>query len=158
MAAFFDAGNLLVDLYAGVGTHGLALRRLFRRVLCVEGVRSSVADARASIAAGRVDNVEVLANPIHRAQRRLRSEKPDAVILNPSRAGAEKPALETIIASPAKALAYLSCDPTTLSRDVALLIRGGFKLVTVQAVDMMPQTRQVEALALLRRTGSSGRG
>lgn len=151
MADFFAQGDLLLDLYAGVGTHGLALRRLFRRVLCVEGVRSSVADARASIAAGRVDNVEVLANPIHRAQRRLRSEKPDAVILNPSRAGAEQSALETIIASPARSLAYLSCDPSTLSRDLALLISGGFKLVSIQAVDMMPQTRQVEALALLRR-------
>ncbi len=151
MTDFFANGGLLLDLYAGVGTHGLALRRQFRRVLCVEGVRSSVADARASITEGRVDNVEVLASPIHRAQRRLRSEKPDAVILNPSRAGAERPALETIIASPTRSLAYLSCDPSTLSRDLALLISGGFKLVTAQAVDMMPQTRQVEALALLRR-------
>ncbi len=151
MAAFFGSGALLLDLYAGVGTHGLALRQLFQRVLCVEGVRSSVADARASLTAGRVDNVEVLANPIHRALRRLRSEKPNAVILNPSRAGADPPALEAIINSPARSLAYLSCDPATLTRDLAMLIGGGFKLVTVQAVDMMPQTRQVEALALLRR-------
>jgi len=152
MAEFLGGGSLLVDLYAGVGTHGLALRHLFRRVLCVEGVRSSVADARASITAGEVDNVEVLASPIHRALRRLRSEKPEAVILNPSRVGAEPLALEMVIASPARSLAYLSCDPTTLCRDLAELIGGGFKLVTVQAVDMMPQTRQVEALALLRRS------
>ena len=151
MAEFLGNGKLLIDLYAGVGTHGLALRQNFRRVLCVEGVRSSVADGRATIRAGRVDNVEILANPIHRAQRRLRSEKPEAVILNPSAAGADVPALETINASPARRLAYLSCDPATLSRDLAVLTKGGFKLVTVQAVDMMPQTRQVEALALMRR-------
>jgi len=151
MAEFLDGGKLLVDLYAGVGTHGLALRRRFRRVLCVEGVRSSVADAKASIKAGRVENVEILGSPIHRAQSRLRSERPDAIILNPSAAGADPPTLEMIVSSPAQRLAYLSCDPTTLVRDLAALIEGGFQLVTIQAIDMMPQTRQVEALAFLRR-------
>ena len=151
MAAFLGGGNLLLDLYAGVGTHGLALRKDFRRVLCVEGVRSSVADARASIKEGQVDNVEILANPIHRTLRRLRSERPEAVILNPSGVGADLPALGAIIESPARSVAYLSCNPTTLARDLAALIDGGFKLVTVQAIDMMPQTRQVEALAFLRR-------
>ena len=151
MAEFLDGGKLLVDLYAGVGTHGLALRRRFDRVLCVEGVKSSVADGRASIKAGRVENVEILANPIHRALRRLGSEKPEAVILNPSAAGADPPILEMIVGSTARSVAYLSCDPTTLARDLAALIGGGFKLVTIQAIDMMPQTRQVEALAFLRR-------
>jgi len=151
MAAFLGGGNLLLDLYAGVGTHGLALRQNFRRVLCVEGVRSSVADARASIKEGQVDNVEILANPIHRTLRRLRSEKPEAIILNPSGVGADPPALEAIIGSTARSVAYLSCNPTTLARDLAALIGGGFKLVTAQVIDMMPQTRQVEALAFLRR-------
>lgn len=151
MAEILDGGKLLVDLYAGVGTHGLALRQRFRRVLCVEGVRSSVADAKASIKAGRVDNVEVLGSPIHRAQRRLRSERPDAIILNPSAAGADPPTLQMILASPARRVAYLSCDPATLVRDLAQLIDGGFQLVTIQAIDMMPQTKQVEALAFLRR-------
>ena len=98
-----------------------------------------------------MDNVEILANPIHRALRRLRSEKPEAVILNPSAGGTDPPALEAIIASPARRLAYLSCDPATLTRDLAVLIDGGFTLVTAQPVDMMPQTRQVEALVFLRR-------
>lgn len=151
MAEFLGSGGLLVDLYAGVGTHGLALRESFRRVLCVEGVRSSVADARASITAGRVERVEVLASPLRRAIRRLRSERPDAVILNPSAAGAESAVLEAIVGSPARRLAYLSCDPATLARDLGMLVRGGFELATVQAVDMMPQTSQIEALALLRR-------
>ena len=151
MAEFLGSGKLLVDLYAGVGTHGLALRHNFRRVLCVEGVRSSVADGRASMKTGHVDNVEILANPIHRALRRLHSERPDAVILNPSAAGADPPTLEMIVDSPARSVAYLSCDPSTLVRDLEVLINGGFQVVTIQAIDMMPQTRQVEALAFLRR-------
>jgi 23S rRNA (uracil1939-C5)-methyltransferase len=151
MEEFLGNGKLLLDLYAGVGTHGLALRSHFRRVLCVEGVRSSVADAKATIKTGRVDNVEILANPIHRTLRRLSSERPEAVILNPSAAGADSPTLEMIVKSSARRVAYLSCDPTTLARDLAALIGGGFQLVTIQAIDMMPQTRQVEALAFLRR-------
>ena len=119
--------------------------------MCVEGVRSSVADAKASIKSGHVDNVEILGSPIHRAQRRLRSERPDAVILNPSAAGADPPTLEMIVSSPARRAAYLSCDPKTLVRDLEILIKGGFQLVTIRAIDMMPQTRQVEALAFLRR-------
>jgi len=151
MGEFFGAGDLLIDLYAGVGTHGLALRRLFRQVLCVEGVRSSVADARSSIKSGRVTNVEILANPIHRTLRRLKSEKAEAFILNPSAVGADSPALEAVTTSTARSVAYLSCDPETLARDLAILIDGGYKLLTVQAIDMMPQTRQIECLALLRR-------
>jgi len=86
------------------------------------------------------------------------TEKPEAIILNPAAAGADPPALETIVDSTARLLAYLSCDPETLARDLAVLVKGGFKLVTVQAVDMMPQTNQVESLALLRRTGATRNG
>jgi 23S rRNA (uracil1939-C5)-methyltransferase len=151
MASFLGSGECLTDLYAGVGTHALALRNNFKRVLCVEGVRRSVADANSTIKVGMVDNVEVLASPVDRAVRRLRSERPDAVILNPSRAGADQAALDTIIASPARRLAYLSCNPVTLIRDLAVLMSGGFELASAQPVDMMPQTNQVEALVFLRR-------
>lgn len=151
MAEFLGEGNLLLDLYAGVGTHGFALRDQFQSVLCVEGVRSAVADAKATIKAGRIRNVEILGSPIRRAARRLHASKPDAVVLNPSAAGAERPALDTINRSTARRLAYLSCDPQTLARDLAILVAGGFALESVQAIDMMPQTWQIESLALLKR-------
>lgn len=151
MGDFLGQGGLLVDLYAGVGTHGLALRRGFRRVICIEGVRSAVADAKASIKAGRVGNVEVLASSTGRAVRRMRSETPDAIVLNPSAAGADRPTLDWINGSKARSLAYLSCDPETLARDLAVLVGGGYQLDSVQAVDMMPQTSQIESLAFLRR-------
>ncbi len=151
MEEFLGTGELLVDLFAGVGTHALAMRRLFTRVLCVEGVRASVADARATIAANRIDSIEVIASPVKRALHRLQAEAPDAVILNPSREGADTATLEMLLASPARRIAYLSCEPKTLVRDLEVLINGGFTLATLQPVDMMPQTRQVEALALLHR-------
>jgi tRNA/tmRNA/rRNA uracil-C5-methylase (TrmA/RlmC/RlmD family) len=151
MERHLGRGRLVVDLYSGVGTHGLALRGNFRRVLCVEGSRSSVADLKATVRAHGLSGVEVAASAVERALRRLSDTELDAVILNPSRAGASESVLRAIAGSSASRVAYLSCEPKTLSRDLDELRRGGFALVSAQPIDMMPQTAQVEALALLRR-------
>jgi len=151
MLAFLKGGTVLADLYSGVGTHGLALRQHFRRVLCVEGVRSSIADTKATIQRYRITDITVIAKPIERTLKQLHEAHADCVVMNPSRAGAKLSVLETLIASHAKRLVYLSCDPQTLSRDLDVLVQGGFKLVSAQPIDMMPQTRQVEAMVFLKR-------
>jgi 23S rRNA (uracil1939-C5)-methyltransferase len=155
---FFGEGEMLVDLYAGVGTHGLSLRKSFRRVVLVEGTRSAAADAKATVRSHGLRDVEVIASSVERALRRLEALSPDALLLNPSRAGATQSVLRAIAASGARKVAYLSCEPETLTRDLSLLARLGFDVASVQPIDMMPQTRQVEALALLerRRHRSSG--
>jgi 23S rRNA (uracil1939-C5)-methyltransferase len=151
MERHLGCGRLVADLYSGVGTHGLALRRNFPRVLFVEGSRSAVADLKATIRAHGLPGVEVAASAVERALRRLSDPELDAVVLNPSRAGASESVLRAIAGSRASRVAYLSCEPKTLCRDLDVLRRGGFDLVSAQPIDMMPQTAQVEALALLRR-------
>ncbi|MCP3960620.1 MAG: class I SAM-dependent RNA methyltransferase [bacterium] len=158
MAEFLDGGDVLADLYSGVGTHGLVLSRTspgggqrFRRVVCVEGVRSAVADAKATIQRHRLTDVEVIAKPVERALGPLIDARADSVIMNPSRAGAKLKVLEALAASEARKIVYLSCNPATLCRDLDFLVASGFRLVSAQPIDMMPQTRQVEAIALLRR-------
>ncbi len=151
MAEFLGEGDVLADLYAGVGTHGLALRKNFRRVLFIEGSRSAVSDLKSTIRRHEIEDVEVAGSSVERSLGRLRDVRPDAVVLNPSPAGADKAALQAIANSPAKKVAYLSCDPTTLARDLGFLQSRKFETVSVQPLDMMPQTRQVEALALLSR-------
>ena len=151
MQQFFGRGDVLADLYAGVGTHGFALRRQFRRVLFSEGSRSACADLKSTIRARRVSDVSVSAVAVERGLDRLREEAPDAVVLNPSRAGARETVLTAIAQCPVTKLAYLSCDPTTLSRDLNILHGHGFTVRSVQPIDMMPQTGQVEALGLLTR-------
>jgi 23S rRNA (uracil1939-C5)-methyltransferase len=150
-------GRLLADLYSGVGTHGLALRRSFGRVLFVEGARSAVADLKATIRSHGLSNLEPAASSVERALAKLRDPELDAVVLNPSRAGAGDSVLRAIAASTATRVAYLSCEPSTLSRDLEALHREGFEVVSAQPIDMMPQTSQVEALALLRRTMRANR-
>ncbi len=151
MAEFLGRGEVLADLYAGVGTHGLALREAFRRVVCVEGVRSAVADTKATIKRYQLKGIDVIGKPVERALGPLAEAKADCVVMNPSRAGARRAVLETLATSPARRIAYLSCDPKTLCRDLDFLVASGFRTVSVQPIDMMPQTRQVEAIALLRR-------
>ncbi len=151
MEQFFGRGDVLADLYAGVGTHGLALRRQFRRVLFSEGNRSAVADLKSTIRARRIGDIRIAPVAVERGLDQLREEAPDAVVLNPSRAGARETVLDAIAQCPVTKLVYLSCNPATLCRDLDLLCRLGFKVRSVQPIDMMPQTRQVEALALLTR-------
>ena len=151
MERHLGGGRLVADLYSGVGTHGLALRRNFQRFLFVEGSRSEVADLKATIRSLGLFAVEVIASAVERALRRLNDPELDAVVLNPSRAGARESVLQAIAGSRASRVAYLSCEPTTLCRDLDALLRGGFALVSAQPIDMMPQTSQVEALALLQR-------
>ena len=79
-------------------------------------------------------------------------------MLNPSRAGADESVLEAIAATTAKRIAYLSCEPATLCRGLDLLRRKGFVVRSVQPIDMMPQTRQVEALVLLYRADDQKEG
>jgi tRNA/tmRNA/rRNA uracil-C5-methylase (TrmA/RlmC/RlmD family) len=154
MQRHLGEGRLVVDLYAGVGTHGLALRGSFERVLFVEGTRSAVADLEATVRNHGLRAVEVIASAVERSLRSLDDPKLDAVVLNPSRAGARESVLRAIASSRARRVAYLSCEPDTLCRDLDALLHGGFTAVSVQPIDMMPQTSQVEALALLRRGGS----
>jgi len=151
MTEFLDRGDVLLDLYSGVGTHGLVLRRGFHRVVCVEGTRSAVADTKATIKRHRLKGIEVIAKPVERSLAPIVAAEADCVVMNPSRAGARLTVLESLAASAARKIAYLSCDPKTLCRDLDVLVKRGFRLVSAQPIDMMPQTRQVEALALLTR-------
>ena len=158
MERFFERGDVLADLYAGVGTHGLTLRRLFRRVLFSEGSRTAVADLKATIRHHGVTDYRIAAVAVERGLEQLMDEAPDAVVLNPSRAGAREAVLDAVSRCPVTKLAYLSCDATTLCRDLDILVRKGFTIGSLQPIDMMPQTRQVEALALLTRpTGPRAR-
>ena len=127
------------------------MRKLLRRVWFAEGNRSAVADLKSTIRRERITDFGISAVAVERALDRLRAEAPDAIVLNPSRAGAEERVLDAVAATPAGKIAYLSCDPQTLCRDLDILRGKGFAIHSLQPLDMMPQTRQVEVLALLFR-------
>jgi len=151
MYGFLGGGRLLADLYAGVGTHAFGLGRAYERVVAVEGMRGSAADAKDTITRSGVDTVEIIAAPVERSLRRLEELSPDHVVMNPSRIGAHRRVIGWLGASKVRRIAYLSCDPRSLAHDLDGLVERGFRLTSVQPIDMMPQTAQVEALAFLER-------
>ena len=147
-------GRLAVDLYAGVGLFTLPLARRFSRVISVESGREAAQFARHNIAANQAANVELQPARVEQwlaefLRRRTAEDEPvDLLLLDPPRAGAAD-VIEAIVALQPARVVYVSCDPTTLARDLRGLIDGGYALDRVTGVDLFPQTYHVETVAHL---------
>jgi 23S rRNA (uracil1939-C5)-methyltransferase len=147
------SGDTAFDLFAGAGFFTLPLARRWRRVLAVESDARAAGDLRHNLASAGITNVSVDAAPVERALRRaaVRRLEPDLVLLDPPRAGLARGAASALAALPASRVIYVSCDPATLARDLAGLVRGGLRLARVRGFDLFPQTPHVEAVAVLER-------
>ena len=142
------ASDVLLDAYAGVGTIAVLLAPYVSRVMAVEESTAAVADAREN-AAG-LDNVQFILGKSEEVLSRL-PHKPDAVVLDPPRAGCHPRTLRGLMElAPAK-VAYVSCDAETLARDLKLLCERSYSLEHVIPLDMFPQTHHIECVALLSR-------
>ncbi len=145
-------GDTAVDLYCGAGLFTLPLAGRFTRVVGVEASDTAITYARRNLKAARLTNANVeCARVGDWLKRRAADFAPiDLVLLDPPRAGVEdRDALDGILTLQSKRIAYVSCDPATLARDLRELIGGGYTLDSVTAFDMFPQTHHVETIAHL---------
>jgi 23S rRNA (uracil1939-C5)-methyltransferase len=153
MRAHLGSDGPLYDLYCGVGVHGLMIeRRSTDPDRCVVGIEESsaaVAAARANAARLGVCARYVAGRVEERLAEELARRAATRFVLNPARAGCRPEVLDAIAATPGARVAYLSCNPQTLARDLAQMARRRFHASAVQPVDLMPQTDQVETLALI---------
>lgn len=141
--------RLAVDLYAGVGFFTLPLAEIFERVVAVEGSPIAVRYSRKNVP----HNVKILQAPVENSLHRV--PNPDFLFLDPPRAGAKR---EVIVAAAEKTrerIAYLSCDPVTFSRDAQLLAKSGWRLATLDLLDLFPNTHHVETLGSFERVQRS---
>jgi 23S rRNA (uracil1939-C5)-methyltransferase len=138
--------DVLLDAYAGVGTFAKTLAPLVRKVIAIEVSASSVADGKLNTEDSA--NVEWIVGAVEAVLPELR-ERPTAVVLDPSRQGCGAPALEALITAEVPRIAYVSCEPSTLARDLRILVDGGYTLKHVQPVDLFPQTYHIECVATL---------
>lgn len=153
-AHFTDRGAVLLDLFAGAGAHAFALADLAEQVIAVEEVGPAVADGIAAAAALGLSHLRFVTGTVEAVLRDRLPDLPEGpllTVLNPSRRGVRPEALETLATLSPTRLAYLSCEPFTLARDLDLLVRAGFAIDRVVPLDMLPQTDHVETLALLTR-------
>ncbi len=138
------AGERALDLYCGVGLFAGVLADAGVRVTGVEGGRDAVELARLNVPRARFH-----AGPVDRVLRRLRGGV-DLVVLDPPRAGAGRAVMAEIARRGPRAVAYVSCDPATLARDIAAF-GSGYRVGSLRAFDLFPMTAHVECVAILLR-------
>jgi 23S rRNA (uracil1939-C5)-methyltransferase len=151
--AQLEGWERVYDLYCGLGTIALSLARHAGEVWGAEISEEAVAGAIASAARNGIGNARFRAGEVRQLARALLESvgRPDVVVLDPPRAGVGRKALERVLACSPKRIVYVSCNPTTLAADAALLAAGGLTLRRVRPVDMFPQTHHIECVALLER-------
>jgi 23S rRNA (uracil1939-C5)-methyltransferase len=141
------AGGLALDLYAGVGLFSVPLGREFQRVVSVEADPAAARDLDANISSAGVPVQTVNAD----AAKFLAdwNDRPDLVVLDPPRSGAPPELVAALGRLKPSRIAYLSCDPSTLARDLGELLKAGFRIAEMHLFDVFPQTYHIETLVHL---------
>ena len=144
-------GDEAMDLYCGAGTFTLPLARACGFVSAVESYGPAVRDLRRNLELAGLDNVDAVGGD---AGLEFPNTDADIIVVDPPRQGLAAEVVEQLSKQPARAIAYVSCDPATLARDLARFAQAGtFAPARVTPVDLFPQTFHVETVCLLTHKG-----
>lgn len=148
-------GNEIVfDAYCGIGTISLFLAKKCKKVYGIEIVPDAIKNAISNAELNNINNAEFFVGKSEDIIPNLIFENniyPDVIVVDPPRKGCDKILLDAIIKTSIKKLVYISCDNSTLARDIAYLSNFGFKLGKIQPVDMFCMTTHIECVALITR-------
>lgn len=148
------SGNETVfDLYCGIGTISLFLSQKAKHIVGVEVVADAICDAKRNADINGVSNVEFLVGEAEKVIPELYEQgvKADVVVVDPPRKGCDQLLLNTLVEMQPQRIVYVSCNPSTLARDLKYLTEHGFEAKEVQPVDMFPWTGHVECVVLMSR-------
>jgi 23S rRNA (uracil1939-C5)-methyltransferase len=140
-------GGTALDLYAGVGLFTNHLAKRFDRVFAIESSPVSAEDLQANA----LKNVTPLRATTEQFLQKSLNLKPEMVIADPPRTGLGDQAAKLLAALRVRKIVYLSCDPTTLARDLQVLLEFGYKMEEVHLIDLFPQTFHIESMVKLSR-------
>lgn len=155
LGAILGGGESLADFYGGVGTFSSVLAPSFSRLCLVEENPAQAARAEANLD-GLGARVEIAAARMEDWIALPRSARTfDAVVCDPPRSGLSASVRAYLLGLKASRLAYVSCDPVSLARDLGFLLRGGYRMEGFIAYDFYPQTAGLECLASLSWKGSA---
>lgn len=141
----------ILDLYCGAGTIGLHLARHTGQLVGVESNEGAVLDARRNAAQNGATQATFIAAKAEEVPRSEIPYHPTCVILDPPRKGSDPAMLAKILILNPEKIIYVSCDPATLARDIAVLTEGEYTIKAIQPVDMFPWTGHVETVVLMSR-------
>ncbi len=150
-AARLTGRETIVDAYAGVGGIALTLAPRARAVVGIEEHAAAVDDATASAARNQAPHARFVAGDAAQSLRELTATglRADVVVLNPPRKGCAPAVLTEVVQLAPRTIAYLSCDPETLTRDLGGLARHGYLTASLTPFDMLPHTPHIEVLAVM---------
>ena len=154
--ADIDETKTVFDVYCGIGTISLFLAQKAKSVIGVEIVPQAIEDAKRNAKLNNLDNTEFICGKAEEVIPKLYKEGKiaDVVVVDPPRKGCEEIVLKTIAEMNVEKIVYVSCNPSTLARDIEILSHYGYKLDKAQGVDLFAHSMHVETVALLQRKHS----
>ncbi len=141
--------EVVLDLYCGAGSIAIYVSKMAKQVIGLEITKSAVDDAERNCRRNRIDNCRFVSGDI-RFTLPEQKVKPDVMIIDPPRAGMHKDVIKEVLILAPRRIVYVSCNPATMSRDIALL-KDLYEVIEVQPVDMFPHTFHIESVAKLVR-------
>ena len=141
--------DTVFDIYCGIGTISLFLAQKATKVYGIEIVEAAIEDAKVNARLNNLNNVEFYAGKAEEVVPKMYKDGKTAnvVVVDPPRKGCDEKVLDTIVSMAPDRVVYVSCNPSTLARDLAYLDERGYKCVEIQPVDMFPHTMHVECVA-----------
>jgi 23S rRNA (uracil1939-C5)-methyltransferase len=150
--ARLSGAERILELYSGVGTFTVPLAKRAREVVGIEGNPAAAADGEANLRNNACEAARIVAVQVEQGLPALAAEGPwDLVVLDPPRQGCSRGVLDHVMAARSDRVIYVSCDPSTLARDLGVLVRAGYRCVSLKPIDLFPQTFHVESVAVLER-------
>jgi 23S rRNA (uracil1939-C5)-methyltransferase len=144
--------EVLLDLYCGTGTIGISIAQSVKKVIGIEQVEQAVDNAKKNAMICTIANTEFYASTVEKwvEENKNNFDKFDAVVVDPPRNGLNKNIINFLLQSKPQKIIYVSCNPSTLARDLQLIICSGkYKVKEIVPIDMFPQTYHVEVVTLL---------
>ncbi|MCD7879565.1 MAG: 23S rRNA (uracil(1939)-C(5))-methyltransferase RlmD [Candidatus Gastranaerophilales bacterium] len=143
----------ILDAYSGVSSFGIWLSSIARKAVSIEESKSASIDAQQNKELNNIKNIEIINGDAAKEFKKLieRKEKFDVCLIDPPRKGATIEALDYLTALSKKYIVYVSCNPSTLARDLKYLIEHKYKLIYVQPADMFPNTPHIETIVMLEK-------
>ena len=141
----------VLDLYAGIGNLTLPLALGAKEVLGIEENEMAIVDGRFNAETNRIINCDFIHGRVEDVLMSWERKRPDLVVLDPPRTGC-KTILDQVAELKPKKIIYVSCEPTTFSRDLRLLSESGYTLQKLALIDMFPQTYHMEVVGLLQQS------
>ncbi|MEZ4494468.1 MAG: class I SAM-dependent RNA methyltransferase [Dehalococcoidia bacterium] len=143
-----EHGRLLVDAYAGVGTFARIFAGRFEQVIAIEESATAMDDAKENLAG--VPNVAICPGKVEQILPSLEIH-PDVVLVDPARPGCAPGVIDAIAGMAPALVVYVSCNPSTLARDLRRLVDSGYNIERVTPIDMFPHTAHIECVVRLER-------